>query len=116
MSYEREIVGIGPFTAGEKPAAIAVSFFEEDPPDMYEWAVGVTATKDGVEVDSWDGAAVWQDPELALAALSLGELTAGDDGPALWEVQLWAGDGTYLIASVVIRFMVHPSVGTPPDL
>ena len=108
----RTDITIGPFTAGEKPLAIPVSFLAT-PNDLTGWALAVTAEIDGVAAPSYGAGVTWSNAEQALALLRLPELSAPGSGHA---VQVWAGNGTQRIASLPIRFTVVAAVGTAPSI
>ena len=102
----------GPFTAGEKPLAIPVSFLET-PDDLTGWDLAVTAEIDGVENLAYGATITWSDATLALATLRLPELTGAG---SVHSVQVWAGNGTQRIASLPIQFKVVAAVGTAPSI
>ena len=105
-------ITIGPFTAGEKPLAIPVSFLEK-PEDLTGWDLAVTAEIDGVEQLAYGATITWEDATLAQALLVLPALTAAGTGHA---VQVWTGDSAQRIASLPIRFTVVAAIGTAPSI
>ena len=109
-----DIITTGPFTAGEIPLAIPVSFLET-PEDLTGWDLAVTAEIDGADAPTFAATVTWSDPTVALALLRLPQLTAA--GAVSWHrVQVWAGNGMQRIASLPIKFPVVPAVGTHPNI
>jgi hypothetical protein len=112
---QRDVILIGPFTEGEIPVAIPVSFLTE-PQSLDGWGLRVTCERDGVELAGW-GEAEWSDAPTALALLYMPELELDperDGAPSVFEVQVWAGNASQRIASLVIRFHLNRAIGTIP--
>jgi hypothetical protein len=112
----RDTITLRPYSAGEIPPALPVHFYEDEPEDLSGFSLAVTCERDGEELEDW-GEATWDDAEQAVALLHMPELALPEDSVrAQYEVQVWAGDGTFRLATVIICFPVVRSIGTPPDL
>jgi hypothetical protein len=107
---------IGPYTAGEIPAALEVDFYDSDPPNLTGWTVGLTCERDGTALTSW-GTVAWSNAAIARAIISMPVLAlAAGKTRQQFVIQAWAGNLTQRIASVPIAFYCHLQVGTTPAI
>lgn len=120
----QEVRWAGPYTDGEIPLPFTVMF---DPTDINFAGFTVGATleeEDGTEL-TFAGTVDWN--TLDTDGIDIGkvrvDLAAADVAKATSSeietkrLQIWAGDGgTNLVATVIVKFVVRKSVGTPPTL
>jgi hypothetical protein len=124
MSNVQQVRWAGPFTDGEIPLPFTVKF---DPTDIPFTGFTVSATleeEDGTEL-VFAGTVDWNTPDadgidigkvrVDLAAADVAKATTAQVETK--RMQIWAGDGgTNLVATIVVKFSVHKSVGTPPAI
>lgn len=115
---------VGPFTDGEIPLPFTVMFADEEI-DFAEFTVDATLEEeDGTEL-TFAGNVDWNAPDangitigkvrIDLAAADVAKATSTDIETK--RLQIWAGDdGTNLVATVIVKFIVRKSVGTPPTI
>ena len=108
----------GPFTSGEVPLPFTVKF---DPTDIDFTGFSLEATMlshMGVEMP-FGGTVTWVDDttgvvlvEFAANDLLLAAAVEHEDR----RLQVWTGDGTNLVATVMIKVPIDASIGTPPTI
>lgn len=114
----------GPYTDGEIPLPFTVKFDPSDI-DFAGFTVGATIEEDdGTEI-TFAGNVDWNTPDAD--GITIGkvrvDLGAADVAKATTSeietkrLQIWAGDsGTNLVATIIVKFTVRKSVGTPPSI
>lgn len=119
-----QIEWVGPFTNGETPLPFTVRFADDDI-NFTGFTVDATLEEeDGTEL-TFAGNVDWNAPDgdgidigkvrVDLAAVDIAKATSTDIETK--RLQIWAGDdGTNLVATVIVKFVVRKSVGTPPTI
>ena len=108
----REIRYLDSFVAGEKPV-IDVQFYETEQ-DLTGFSLDWRVERDGTEVTP-AGSIAWKDQSLGQARVTFGEgdidVTDGSEW-SRYKMELWTGDGTTRIATLLIVFDVYQHVGS----
>lgn len=108
----------GPFTSGEKPISFTVKFDPSDI-DFSGYTLGATLLDDDGTEMVFAGSVVWSDDSIGLVTVTLGAADVAVPVSKLVitrRLQIWAGDGTTLVATVEIKYNCHPAIGTPPAI
>lgn len=110
----------GPYTDGEIPLPFRIKFDEVDIDFSAGFSVAATLVDDDGSEMAFTGTVTFDDSstgivrvDLAAAdvALSVGKLVITR------RLQIWTGDGgANKVATVVVKYNVHPSIGTPPSI
>lgn len=105
---------IGPYTAGEKPAALVHTFTDSSGTAIN--LAGYTAKLQLVRLDAAPATA-----NATVSGAATGEVTYAWGASDLttagrYQAQFWAGNGTFRFASDIFTFEVQPSVTTAPAI
>ncbi len=110
----------GPYTDGETPLPFNMKFDEVDIDFSTGFTVEATLIDDDGSEMSFAGTVTFEDAATGLVRVDLGAADVAvpiDKLLITRRLQIWTGDGgTNKIASVEIKFMCHPSIGTPPSV
>lgn len=107
----RTVRKLAALTAGEK-IKVDVQFHKTEV-DLTGFAVDVRVTRDDVELDLAGGVA-WLDITKGQCRVTFGEGdidVAPEEERSRYRMEVWAGDGTERIASLLIVFDVYQHVG-----
>lgn len=106
-----------PYTSGEKPRPFTVSMGVED--DLTGFDIEATmADNDGAEL-TFNGIVSWADAPNAIVRVTLGEddlMLADGVEHETRRLQVWVGDGSTRLATLVIKIPIDAAVGTPPSI
>lgn len=109
----------GPYTSGEIPLPFTVKFDEIDI-DFSGFTTEATLVDDDGTEMAYAGTVTFEDIATGLVRVDLGAADVAVPVGRLIitrRLQIWAGDaGTNKVATVVVKYNCHPSVGTPPTI
>jgi len=119
MSSTTTVRWAGPFTDGETPLPFTVKFDPSDI-DFSGFTLNATLEQDTGDELAFTGSVAWEagggettgTVRVDLSAADVAKVTSYDRETK--RMQIWAGDGANLVATVVIKFVVQSSVGTAP--
>jgi len=108
----------GPFISGEVPLPFTVKF---DPTDINFTGFSLEATMHShLEVEMpFGGSVTWFDEVTGVVQVEFASndllLAAGVEHEDR-KLMVWTGDGTNLVATVVIKVPIDAAIGTPPSI
>jgi hypothetical protein len=107
---------LGPYTSGETGRPVTLDF-DDDPVDLSGLTVKMTMEKaNGTEI-TFAGTVAWVDDTIGRCQIEFAASDLTLDPGVDWEVrvgQVWAGDGTEIVATLRLVIPIDSPVGSVP--